>query len=668
MKNENFPKNNMTETLLFTLWKAENVEFFYDNWICNSVKDYITLAKVRAFFIHIENIKLYYWICRSINDFHTFLKAGVQRAPIENIKFFHERWICKSVDDFIILYKTWLLRADIKTIEFVHDKWICSSFEDYYKYGVLIACCDESSLKILIGFYEQKNDYEQRIELFCDVSNSSYNEENINKVIHKISSLPLSEAKKYVEICRMFDKSSSFEIQIVKDCLIMDILNKENPEDVIKKIDAIFLLSNLPQISKIFQVFKYVYNNDTLDTTFKNHNNPSHYLASLNTYNKKLDTIYKDLMNIMIKSWESSLKEFLQTIISNKSTLYNFENWKKLNVEECNQTLRLLKIIISLNTLIKNDTTNNIEILEHQWDIDYNTLKEYYERIKQSLFINHNDSIYNFFLKLCKKVWYNTLEDIILDMDESQKMAHINWLSLYNSHQIWQTFKPSNNFFLKWIRSESFWEILNRWVTSSEYLWWWEGTEDKISSNGTPFDTDGVMMNWDNILNVAKTHWYWNIDILIDTDKEWIYNTDNGMQWYSSNMYEVFKNHWWLNTNWYWIRTWVSSTEFDAIILKTWETPLQEVQKIKYLISKNWHYLPVLDLEWNLIFTPEEYHILRQSFSFSDKYKWYDVDQINWVYNLSNQINRWGERLNTFIQEQKNQIRWNVNIDDENYG
>jgi len=327
------------------------------------------------------------------------------------------------------------------------------------------------------------------------------------------------------------------------------------------------------------------------------------------------------LMNIMIKSWESSLKEFIQDIISSKQALLDFENWKILDNKWNGQVLSLMKKIISLKTIINTNWVNNIEILEHDWEIDAETLKIYYNNLRKTLLVKNNDSIYTFFLNLCKKIWYNSLEDIIFDINRMQIQANDNWLNLINSMKYWEIFNSSDNYFLKWISAESFWEILNRWVTSTEYLWWWEWSDVKISSNWTPFDTDGVIIRWENVFNTAKSHWYWNIAIIISVDKPWFYNTDVWLQWYNSNIYEMFKNHG-ENSDYYWIRTWVASTEFDAIIYKPKEIDLWKLQEIKYLIARNGFYLPIFDLDKNLLFTPEEYNELRQGLSFSDKYKW----------------------------------------------
>lgn len=631
------------------------------DWVDNNIGSKID----KLTFTRSANIKFFYekWLCTSLDDFIAVRDSKILLANINLIMFYYEKWICKTMEDFLTMMDNWLIYVNQPKIELLYYGWLCSNIDDFLEYKQIISL-DIELLKKISNLYSN-NDYDKWFNLFKKVCDSSYSTEDKENIVSKIIELPLSVAEKYVKACDAFDKSNSFDIQVVKDALIMDILDAENPEEIVKEVDRIFLESNLPIVSKIFQVFKYVYNEDEMENKLTENSSP--YLTSCKTYEKKLEVIYTDLMNIMIKSWESSLKEFIQDIISSKQALLDFENWKILDNKWNGQVLSLMKKIISLKTIINTNWVDNIEILEHDWEIDAETLKIYYNNLRKTLLVKNNDSIYTFFLNLCKKIWYNSLEDIIFDINRMQIQANDNWLNLINSMKYWEIFNSSDNYFLKWISAESFWEILNRWVTSTEYLWWWEWSDVKISSNWTPFDTDGVIIRWENVFNTAKSHWYWNIAIIISVDKPWFYNTDVWLQWYNSNIYEMFKNHG-ENSDYYWIRTWVASTEFDAIIYKPKEIDLWKLQEIKYLIARNGFYLPIFDLDKNLLFTPEEYNELRQGLSFSDKYKWRNIENRDWSYVSSNQhdlINQSEETFNTFIEQQKKQEIINEKINND---
>lgn len=644
------------------------LKYLYDKKICITFDDFLKLEQSWKRLCKIETIMFFYTnrICNSVDDFAAIWNCIWE--DIEVIKYFYDKWICTNLDNFVICWKINIESWYLNHIKYLFENRITTTINDLTKYEHIISFADDTTLSILNYMYNNDVNFNEKVDLFWIIGEKWYSEVCKNEITHKIWYLPIDIANKYVKICEIFDNSNSPDIQVVKDRLMEDVLNVDNPEEVVKKIDAIFLQSDLPFVSKIFQIFKYIYTEDHFNHEMEYHGMPSHYLQSHKTYEKKLETIYQDLMKIMIKSWESSLKEFIESIISCKDLIYDFESWKTLTSEWYKQIISFMKKIVSLRVIINNQW-NNVETLKFDGDINIKILKEYYENLKKTLLIKEWDSLYAFFLRLCKKIWYNSLEDIILDMEKTQIKSNNNWLHWVNSMKDWEIFDCSSKYFLKWINMESFWEILNRGVTSTEYLWWWEWTDDKVWSNWTPFDIDGVVINWENVFNIATTHWYWDLAIIINLNKLWIYNTDTWLEWYRQDLYEIFKNHKWDNS-YYWIRTWIASTEFDAIIYKEKDVSLEKLQRIKYLIVKKGFYLPVLDLEWNLLFTPEEYHKLRQCFSFSEKYKWCDVEKINWDYDSVKQrdiINEWDETFKLFVQNQKELSALNEKIDSENF-
>lgn len=649
--------------------RFENIEYLYDKWIFTTFDDLLSKDNIGFLSVNLEHIKFLYEnnICKTISDFISVWDCVWGIFEIK--KFLFEKWIFTTLDDFIALGKTWLINANIKNIEFMYNKWICTTFNDFIEHEKTIWYADDKLLSIFDELYinDDENNREW-VKLYWTIGDSPISNDCKKEIIHKISWFSIDKAKIYVKICEIFYNSNSSDVQAVKEFLIDDILNTDNPEKVVKKVKAIFMESDLPLISKIFQVFRYIYPEDIFSKWFENHKNSSPFLKSCKTYEKKLWVIYQDLMNIMIKSGETSLRQYIENIISCKKALNDFENWKTLDNEWYRQILSLLKKIESLDVIINGHWVKNTNVFGNIWEIDDATLREYYNKLKNSLLIKENDSIYTFFLNLCKRIWYKSLEEILDDMDKMQEDANKNWLAKYNSIQQWEIFKQWDDYFLKWINIESLWEILNRWVTSKEYLWWWEGTSDIVSSNTTPFDTDWVIVNCENVFKIAEKHWYGDLDIIINISKPWIYNSDDWLWWYDRKSYEIFKNHC-NDENYRWIRTWIASTEFDAIIYRSSEIDPEKLQEIKFLIAKNGFYLPVLDLKGNVLFTPEEYHILRQSFSFSDKYKWYDIDQKDWIYVSTvqnNVIHGWNEELSKFIQEQKNLKNTDTGIDNRN--
>ena len=51
-----------------------------------------------------------------------------------------------------------------------------------------------------------------------------------------------------------------------------------------------------------------------------------------------------------------------------------------------------------------------------------------------------------------------------------------------------------------------------------------------------------------------------------------------------------------------------------------------------YEIAKNGYYIPIVDREWNIKFTPDMYHQIRAWFNYMEYYDWYDVEFKDWKY------------------------------------
>ena len=265
------------------------------DWVDNNINSKI----YKLTFTRSANIEFFYekWLCTSLDDFIAVRDSKILLANINLIKFYYEKWICKTMEDFLTIMDNWLIYVNQPKIELLYYGWLCSNIDDFLEYKQIISL-DIELLKKISNLYSN-NDYDKWFNLFKKVCDSSYSTEDKENIVSKIIELPLSVAEKYVKACDAFDKSNSFDIQVVKDALIMDILDAENPEEIVKEVDRIFLESNLPIVSKIFQVFKYVYNEDEMENKLTENSSP--YLTSCKTYEKKLEVIYMDLMNIMIK-------------------------------------------------------------------------------------------------------------------------------------------------------------------------------------------------------------------------------------------------------------------------------------------------------------------------------------------------------------------------------
>ena len=515
-----------------------------------------------------------------------------------------------------------------------------------------------------------------------EIANMGYSWSKKINMMKKLCSLTFPQAKNYIEIFKIFDESISMDIQRIKDELIEEILNADNPKDIADQINGIFERNNLPLTWKVFKVFELLYPKEKLDYELK----PDSWYWTLwspvlNSFREwwKLkewrwiyDLIYKDLMNIAIKSGDRSLREYLKVFIWSEELLGKFEEiikkewfnpddnlcleWK-LDEEKQAQLLYLFRRISVLYDRYYWKQINEWNSIEDKkyWNstVADNQLVKLYNDIKKWFRLKKWESLYDRLQRFLWWLWYHSFKEVLDKMDESKRQAHERWLKLYNEAVWWKINFP-NHAFLKWVDEDAFSKIINRWITSREYLWWWDDWKDSWNewwnwawSDCTPFDID-----WYYVDKQTQST-YWLVNLVLDTDRWDFVNTTieenpNWLSWYNENQYELFKTWWWTH---YWIRTWIPTTEIDYIIYRwsfnrteqtlvpteehpEWEyiETFSKFQNMCYEIARNWYYIPIVDEEWNIKFTPEMYHKIRSWFNYMEYYDGYDVGLKDWKY------------------------------------
>lgn len=541
-----------------------------------------------------------------------------------------------------------------------------SSYHNYFwefKYGelwdnekkILTKICLSNDLKF------KETNHKWYIKYIWEIINSGYDIIQKSEMIKIIVSKSFDKAESYLKIFKILDNSISMDIQRIKNELIDEISWSEDPEFTAKKILDIFEKNNLPLTWKIFKVFEMLYPNKKI----KDKLHPSSWSSTLwspvlNDYIKKwkdvYPLIYKDLMNISIKSWDRSLKKYISTFVWSEKLLKNFEtivndenfdssninclSWK-LDEKEKEMLLYLFrKIAVLYNVyyweeILEEDWIENINLWESR--ISDKKLISFYFNLKEWLHLKKETSIYDRIEKFLYWLRYRSFGEVLSKMKESKMEAHTRWLKLYNESKGWVIEFPKHAF-IKGVKEDAFHKIINRWITSREYLWWWEDWKNSWTEwwtwawdDCTPFDIDWLYV--DSYLHRST---YWRV-LLVSNTGRWtiVETTDNKIDWLDGNKYELFKTG---SENHYWIRTGIPMTEVDYIIYY-WRFDSIEFQNICYEIARNWYYIPVTDESWNIIFKPEMYHRIRLWFNYMDYYDWFDVQLNEWKYVLKESDN-----------------------------
>ncbi len=652
-------------------WKLkEQISVLKECWI-TEVDDLVKLKHI-IIFGQKENILVLkdIWITE-VEDLIQ-LRDIIIRGKKENILVLKDMWIIEVEDlanfkdiitsrnietkkiksEFDILFYEWKIQSPKKLSKF--QKAVLyeniSKYKEYF-WDIKDEDIGDIEMKVLSGINLpenlkfKENDHKWYLKFIWDIIDTDYYYDKKSKMIEKIVTLRFNEAEKYLEIFKMLDTSISMDVQRVKNELIDEVLESDNPLHVAKQIINIFERNNLPLTWKIFKVFELLYPKDKFNRLL----NPvswewTKWSPVLNNYKDEwknvYELIYKDLMNIAIKSGDRSLKQYLKTFISSEKLLRKFEwkileDWFNPDDEHCLKWLssqekeELLYLFRKISVLYNRYFWKEIEewnLSEWNYIVSDRELLEFYNKIKKWFGLREWKSIYDRLKSLLYANWlkYHSAEEVLEQMNKSKKEAHERWLNLYNESKVsWWKIKFPKWAFLKWVGEGAFSKIINRWVTCREYLWWWDDWK-AAWSDCTPFDIDWLYLD-------SPVNWTWYWDVLLITDINRCNIVDTGkiwISWYQENQYELFKT-WVVSEEHYWIRTWIPTTEVDYIIYN-WGFESKTFQDICYEVARNGYYIPITDKEWNVKFTPEMYHNIRLWFNYMDYYDWFDVEQVDW--------------------------------------
>jgi hypothetical protein len=208
---------------------------------------------------------------------------------------------------------------------------------------------------------ENNNKMVEVIELLNSLNNAntqvrSIMFDNLDKFLE--SKITKEQLLVYVELSKKIEQSPSQEIQRLKQSLIDQLIKSKNPLQKYTEIENIFVKNNVPLVGKIYGVFEALHDEQQLREVTKKCHSPILKEASTRLISY---IIYKDLLNIHIKSGNRSLKEYIQ-IVQKGSNLV--DRYEKKGITSLNQKeLEEMKFFVDkMETLLARsnlDTSQN---------------------------------------------------------------------------------------------------------------------------------------------------------------------------------------------------------------------------------------------------------------------------------------------------------------------
>ena len=408
------------------------------------------------------------------------------------------------------------------------------------------------------------------------------------------------------EVLEALENSNSSELRHISSEIASLVLSKDNPMETFKKIEKIYLSNELPDIAKIYNVFRTFHTNSDGSIWFNDNPNISPVLKHYSNGEKgrmfSEVIIFSDLLKIYAGSNNRSLINYLKKLKKSNELFIKIESGLSLeNISE-NEIKNLNSYLVNL-TAIYNQTLKgkkNPYILTGNIKIDIENLKNLYNIIGEKNILDRVVRMYSNFIGI------SSYDEMMEYIDNKTREADARGRTLEK-----EPFTVEKGDFIKGINDISFLpNILNNGIVASEFL----GSSARKSGDLTPLDTDGSIAQKSGPINQIfdnrslAAFFYGRTWLVSKTKDRTIITRENDFEEekpkYDREKIELFQTG--ANgTDHYGIRTGYPSTDIDYIVTEEYSP------KMGFEIARNGFYIPVLDTKGNLLFTSNEFDSIR---------------------------------------------------------
>ncbi len=417
----------------------------------------------------------------------------------------------------------------------------------------------------------------------------------------------------YARISEDILNSPSQEIIRIKDQLIDQILNTDDPEKSYELVKNIFIQNNLPVVGKVQRIFDALYPDKVFKSKIRNESSP--VLKSASERRRK-QVIFEDLLKVHIESGNRSLKQFLELIRDSEPLIEKLNTDQKLAQ---NEQKKLAYVFAKLKTT--GDVSQ--ERLPGKKSSSFTgNLKEDHEAITAQLGVKPSQTIGSRVVEMfVRPLGYESIDSVLEEMQQSKSSADERNREIANDRIILE-----NGDLAKAVQSQYLENILQNGSVAREYL----GSDS--GSDSTPFDTDVEVLtgvtstsfyeNYSENIRLAKTGGYGDIMLVIKNRGQFVETDVKQPARYNRDKYELFATGL-MRENHYGIRTGFPSTEIDYMVTPSKDP--KELDNIKFKIAQNGFYIPLVDTSGELIYTPEQYDEYRKVFEGISQFEGKDV-------------------------------------------
>lgn len=455
--------------------------------------------------------------------------------------------------------------------------WAYSLFTDNQS----MFCANQCRLRAIQGYLELKdcNSREKYVELM-KAYGIVVGPSKVGELLIIIQRISLSNARELFKFRKM---------------IVPLLLKNENPLETLDLLENIFVENKLPTVGKIYLCFQILY--PDFKTFVLDNNKMSPVLDKSSSWKKRI-IIFSDLIRATLGSGNRSLLQFLNHL-KEGAMLYDKVRFNGQTEDDLSRAWReTLENYASYLTVLYHNT---FHAKSFAWS---GSILEDIDKLYQLFGVlddKHNivDRLVNMF---CHFAGFKTLNDI--DMYLNSRMFRIDKKNRgIASHK----FLLEKGDFIKGIYKSAFRGILQNGCVSNEFL------GENAKSDSTPLDTDVSIIlkdldtNTQMIYETVTGNSYGDVFLVLKNDQRFICTRDEKKTksfQYDEKKLEVFYSGK-VGESHYGIRTGFASTDIDAILTDSYESWMG------LEIARNGFYIPIFNLDGDVLFSPEDFDYLR---------------------------------------------------------
>ena len=422
------------------------------------------------------------------------------------------------------------------------------------------------------------------------------------------SQYPPEKRRAYREVLVELAKSPSQEIQRIVSELSASIVESDDPVGNYRRVEDVFIKNNLPHVGKVYRVFEILYPDEKIDGMLEDKPTLSPYLQGASEKRRKY-TIFSDLLRIHVETGNRSLEQYLQLLKKGEGLIAAVDagGIESLSAEEVRQLEMNLARLRTLQEQRPESTSADVSIVERA----EGNLVSAIDTLRDSLGVADGQQIGERIIELfASQLGYESIDQVLDAMRRKKQEAHDRGVALARSAKDGQLAIHDGDF-VKGVAEKYIGSILQNGSVAREYL------GSSSNSDGTPFDTDVTLVSetagndFAQIHDATPARKYGEISFVVRDRGQFEHTTKETSEQIDASKLEVFRTGVADADSHYGIRTGFPATEIDFMVRDEDKTQRQ----LEIEIAKNGYYIPIVDGNGKITFTPEQYDAKRAAFA-----------------------------------------------------